>query len=109
MENRWRRNKFYDDSICRGRVYPLQIDNTSPPHAYHTAAFIPKRIDRTTNQLFNDLTNQLQIQRAANRKSGFVDHMCVGHGRIDIRMAHQLLDGANILAVFQQVGGKRMP
>jgi hypothetical protein len=53
--------------------------------------------------------NQLKIRRAANRQSGFVEHMGIDHGGGDIRMAHQLLNRADVVAVFQQVGGKRVP
>lgn len=38
-----------------------------------------------------------------------VEHMGVDHGGAHILMAQQLLDGADVLAPLQQVGGKRVP
>ena len=34
--------------------------------------------------------------------------MGVNHGGLDIFMAQQLLHGANVVAIFEQVGGKAM-
>ena len=35
--------------------------------------------------------------------------MSVDHGCGNVGVAHELLDRANVVAVFQQVGGKRVP
>ncbi len=40
--------------------------------------------------------------------SAFVQHMSVNHGRIDILVPQQLLNGTNVISVLQQMGRKRM-
>lgn len=35
--------------------------------------------------------------------------MCINHRRVEIGMAEQILDRANVVAGLQQVSGKRMP
>src|SRR2546427_5125104 len=42
------------------------------------------------------------VERAANAERTLVQHVQVHHRRTDIRMAEQLLHGANVVAVFQQ-------
>jgi hypothetical protein len=54
----------------------------------------------------NYLTNQLKIQRAFYCHSTFLHDVCVNHCSADIFVSEQFLNGADIVAVFQQVGGK---
>jgi hypothetical protein len=48
------------------------------------------------------------IKRAANTKPALVEDMGVNHGGFDIFMTEQFLDGADVVAVLEQVGGKTM-
>ncbi len=48
------------------------------------------------------------VQRTANARRPTVEHMGIEHRRFDIAMAQQLLDGSNVIAAFEQVGGERM-
>jgi hypothetical protein len=47
--------------------------------------------------------------RAANVEAGTVEDMGVDHSGGDILVAEQLLNGANIVAVLQQMCGKTVP
>lgn len=38
-----------------------------------------------------------------------MQHMGVDHGRLDVAMAQQLLEGANVGAAFEQVRGEGVP
>ncbi len=38
-----------------------------------------------------------------------IKDMGINHHRFDIFMTQKLLDGANVVALFQKVGGKAMP
>lgn len=49
------------------------------------------------------------IERAAGADTTPAHHMGVDLGRLDVLVAHQLLHGANIVAVIQQVGRKGVP
>ena len=50
----------------------------------------------------------LAIQRAAHAQRTLIEHMGVDHGGADIFVAEEFLDGANVIAVFQEVGGEGM-
>ena len=45
---------------------------------------------------------------AAHAKRATIQHVCVDHRSLHITMPHQFLDGADVLAAFQQVCGKRV-
>jgi hypothetical protein len=47
------------------------------------------------------------IQRAADAAAAAIQDVRVDHGRPDVAMAEQFLDGADVVAVFEQVRGKR--
>jgi len=55
------------------------------------------------NHLFSPLH---KVRGAAYSQWAAVEHMGVDHGGAHILMAQQLLDGADVLAPLQQVGGK---
>lgn len=75
-----------------------------------TASTIPFRPARKAGTLIaNGSTCGQSIQGADHPHGTAIDHMGVNHGRLDIGVPEQLLRSANILAGFQQVGGKRVP
>jgi hypothetical protein len=49
------------------------------------------------------------IQGAFDTLPRLAQHMCVNHGGGNVRMAQKALDGTNIGAGLQQVGGKGVP
>ena len=49
-----------------------------------------------------------QVGGAADPEGAAVDDMGVDHGGVQITAAHQLLDGSDVLAAFEQVSGKAM-
>jgi len=52
------------------------------------------------------LSDELEVSRALDRQSGPVQNMGVDHGGGDIRMPQKLLHRADVVACFEQVGGK---
>ena len=48
----------------------------------------------------------LQIQGRADGQAAALEHVGVDHGRLDVFVALQFLDGADVVAVFEQVGGE---
>lgn len=46
------------------------------------------------------------IQRAANGHRADLEHVGVDHGGLDVFMAEQILDGADVVTGFEQVGGE---
>ena len=46
------------------------------------------------------------IQRAAYPAPTLVEHMCIDHCRAHILVPQQLLDGADVTAIFEQVRGE---
>jgi len=42
-------------------------------------------------------------------KATTLQHVGVDHGRLDVLVAQQLLDGADVVMVFQQMGGEGVP
>jgi hypothetical protein len=46
------------------------------------------------------------VERAANGEPTPVENVGVDHRGLDVLMAEQLLDGPDVVAVFEQVGGK---
>jgi hypothetical protein len=48
----------------------------------------------------------LQIQGRAHGQAAALEHVGVDHGRLDVFVAQQFLDGADVVAVFEQVGGE---
>lgn len=46
------------------------------------------------------------VERAANSEPGFLEHVGVEHRGGDVFMPEELLDGANVVAVFEQVRGE---
>ena len=51
----------------------------------------------------------LAVEWAAYAKAAAIEDVGVDHGRAHIAMAEQLLDGADVVAVFQHVGSEGMP
>jgi hypothetical protein len=49
------------------------------------------------------------INRAVNSSLAPVQHMGVEHRRAHITMPEQLLNGPNVITVFEQMGGERVP
>ena len=49
-----------------------------------------------------------QVGGAAHAAWASVDHMLVDHRGAHVLVAQKLLDGANVLPPFQQMGGKEM-
>lgn len=49
-----------------------------------------------------------KVGGAADPEGAAVDDMGVDHGGVQITVAHQLLDGSDVLAAFEQVSGKAM-
>ena len=52
------------------------------------------------------LSDELEVSRALDRQSGPVQNMGVDHDGGDIRMPQKLLHRADVVACFEQVGGK---
>ena len=48
------------------------------------------------------------VQWAPYTMTALVQYMCIYHGRGNILVAEQFLRGANIVAIFDQVGCKRI-
>ena len=49
-----------------------------------------------------------RIKRAADGFRAFVEHMSVDHGGLYIFVPKQFLDGADIVAILEQVSGERV-
>jgi len=49
------------------------------------------------------------IQRAADAEAGFVEDVSVNHGRGDVFVSEEFLNGADVLAVFKQMSGETVP
>ena len=50
-----------------------------------------------------------RVERASNARSAQAQHVRVDHRRLDIRVAQQLLDGADVVAVVEQMRSERVP
>lgn len=50
-----------------------------------------------------------KVGGAADAEGAAVDHMGVDHRCVQVPMAHQLLDGADVLPALQQMGGLTWP
>ena len=50
----------------------------------------------------------LWIERATHALSTTLKDMGIDHGGTNILVSQEFLNGANVIAIFQQVGGKRM-
>ena len=48
------------------------------------------------------------IERAANAQWPLVEDVGIDHGGADIFVAEEFLDGANVVAVFEEMGGERV-
>lgn len=46
---------------------------------------------------------------ASDRRRTTVQHVGVSHGRVGVRVAEDFLDGADVVAIVEQMGGERMP
>ena len=46
------------------------------------------------------------VKRASHAAGATIEHVGVDHGRADVFVTEQFLDCADIVAVFQQMGGK---
>jgi hypothetical protein len=51
----------------------------------------------------------LAVERAAHALAAAIEHMRIYHGRAHVCVAEQLLDRADVVAIFQQVGREAMP
>ena len=49
-----------------------------------------------------------QIRRTRDACRTSIQHMCVDHRCLHVAVAEKLLDGSNVRATFQQMGGKAM-
>jgi hypothetical protein len=49
-----------------------------------------------------------RVERAANTTTTAIQHVRVDHGGADVAMAQQFLDGSNVVAGLEQVGGERV-
>jgi hypothetical protein len=49
------------------------------------------------------------VERTTNPLAASLQHVRVAHRRTDVFMAQEFLDGPDIIAIFQQMGSKRMP
>lgn len=47
-----------------------------------------------------------KVCRAADAQGSAVDHMGIDHGRVQVSMAQEFLDRADVLATLQQMGGE---
>ena len=50
----------------------------------------------------------LWIERAAHALATALQHMRIDHGSADVLVPQEFLHGANVIAIFQEVGGKAM-
>ena len=48
----------------------------------------------------------MDIQRASDGQSSFVEDVGVNHGGADVLVAQEVLDGSDVIPVLQQVCGK---
>jgi hypothetical protein len=48
------------------------------------------------------------VERTTNPLAASLQHVRVAHRRTDVFMAQEFLDGPDIIAIFQQMGSKRM-
>ena len=56
---------------------------------------------------YTDCISELQpVDRAADAVAALVEHMGVDHGRAHVFVTQKLLDGANVVARFEQVGSE---
>ena len=46
------------------------------------------------------------LQRTAHASAATIQDMCIDHRCRDVCMTEQLLDGANVVTIFQQVRGE---
>ena len=49
------------------------------------------------------------IHRAANVRRSTIEDMEMDHRRLDVAVAQKVQDGSDVVAAFEQVGGKGMP
>ena len=49
------------------------------------------------------------ICRAVDGQGAAVEYVSVNHGRADVTVTKKLLDGSDVVAIFQEVGGEGVP
>jgi hypothetical protein len=49
------------------------------------------------------------VEGASDGQRTFLGHVCVDHRRSDVAVSEEILDGADIVALLDQAGGKGMP
>jgi hypothetical protein len=55
---------------------------------------------------FADRSSGLRVQRAPYASLVFGGYVCTDHSRLNVGMAYQFLNGPDVVALFQKVGGK---
>jgi hypothetical protein len=53
--------------------------------------------------------SEVDVKRAPDATAATIEDVGVDHGRADVAVAQQFLDGPDVVAGFQQVCGERMP
>ena len=77
--------------------------------AYH-GGDMPRRVPEmpTGSSFCDDLTNIQFVEQTIHSLPAPIRDMGVNHGRTDIRMTEQLLNGPNVIAILNQMSRKRM-
>src|SRR5262249_30842735 len=66
------------------------------------AATVRRQISRQSDA--DEVSNRLQpIERAANAKPAAIENVQIDHRRVQIRMAEQFLDRADVVSCFEQM------
>jgi hypothetical protein len=94
---------FNTDRICLYKnIFQKQINQFSP--------FVSPTCliswNKSTRFIQTGYIHSKGVKGAAHAFTPFVENVGVDHCRTDVLMPQQFLDGSNIVAVFQQVGGK---
>ena len=53
-------------------------------------------------------SSSLRIERATHALATVLQHMRIDHGSPDVLVPQEFLHGANVIAIFQEAGGKAM-
>jgi hypothetical protein len=86
--------------------YALCPDSVYMGHIFPSAPLIQPSEEADHSRLTSKLPGLQQIAEAPNTSAATIQHMGIDHRRVDILMPQEFLDSANIVARFEQMGGK---
>lgn len=91
-------------------LYSLYISINTPQPSMHLCLFISISFvceSILSAMIYTVCINRLAfIDRTAHAVPAFIEHMGVYHGRVHILMTQEILNRADVIPCFQQVGGE---